>query len=50
LKRFPENGWPLFGLRESLVAQGKSTEAEAVGRRLEQAWRMADVKLTASRF
>jgi hypothetical protein len=50
LKRFPENGWSLFGLRQSLVAQGKTTEARAVGRRLTKAWRMADVKLNASRF
>jgi tetratricopeptide (TPR) repeat protein len=50
LKRFPENGWSLFGLRQSLVAQGKTTEARAVDRRLTKAWRMADVKLTGSRF
>jgi tetratricopeptide (TPR) repeat protein len=50
LKRFPENGWSLFGLRQSLVAQGKTGHAEEVRRRLEKAWRMADVKLTASRF
>jgi hypothetical protein len=50
LKRFPENGWSLFGLRQSLAAQGKSAEAEAVSRRLEKAWQMADVKLTGSRF
>jgi tetratricopeptide (TPR) repeat protein len=50
LKRFPENGWSLFGLRQSLTSQGKTAEADEVGRRLEKAWRMADVKLTASRF
>lgn len=50
LKRFPENGWSLFGLRQSLAAQGKSAEAQEVGRRLDKAWRMADVKLRASRF
>ncbi|MFN2567631.1 MAG: hypothetical protein ABR499_21765 [Gemmatimonadaceae bacterium] len=50
LKRFPENGWSLFGLRQSLVAQGKAAEAEEAARRLANAWRMADVKLGASRF
>jgi hypothetical protein len=50
LKRFPENGWSLFGLRQSLTAQGKSAEATDVGRRLDKAWGRADVKLTGSRF
>jgi tetratricopeptide (TPR) repeat protein len=50
LKRFPENGWSLFGLAAALKAQGKSTEAAAVDRRFSKAWSDADVKLTASRF
>jgi len=50
LKRFPENGWSLYGLRRSLVAQGKAAEAEDAARRFEKAWKMADVKLSASRF
>jgi tetratricopeptide (TPR) repeat protein len=50
LKRFPENGWSLFGLRQSLVAQGKTAEADEVGRRFDKAWRMADAKITASRY
>jgi tetratricopeptide (TPR) repeat protein len=50
LKRFPENGWSLYGLRQSLVAQGKTAEAADVAARLDMAWRMADVKLAASRF
>jgi tetratricopeptide (TPR) repeat protein len=50
LKRFPENGWSLFGLRRSLVAQGKTAEADDVARRLDKAWNKADVKLAASRF
>ena len=50
LKRFPENGWSLFGLRRSLVAQSKTAEADQVAQRLEKAWRMADVTLTGSRF
>jgi tetratricopeptide (TPR) repeat protein len=50
LKRFPENGWSLFGLSRSLAMQGRSQEAEAVKRRFERAWQHADVALTASRF
>jgi len=50
LKRFPENGWSLFGLAAALRAQGKSAEAAAVDQRFAKAWSAADVKLTASRF
>src|SRR5687767_12408518 len=50
LKRFPENGWSLFGLAAALRAQGKSAEAASVERRFARAWAGADVKLTASRF
>ncbi|HEY5627297.1 MAG TPA: hypothetical protein VIR79_05090, partial [Nitrospira sp.] len=50
LKRFPENGWALFGLLQSLKAQQKDAEADEVTRRFEQAWIHADVTLTASRF
>ena len=50
LKRFPENGWSLFGLAAALRAQGKTAQAEAVDRRFQRAWANADVTLTASRF
>jgi tetratricopeptide (TPR) repeat protein len=50
LKRFPENGWSLYGLAAALRAQGKSAEAAAVEKRFARAWSDADVKLTASRF
>jgi tetratricopeptide (TPR) repeat protein len=50
LKRFPENGWALFGLMQSLRAQGKTAEALAVDARFREAWKDADVTLTASRF
>ncbi|HKR08821.1 MAG TPA: hypothetical protein VJS39_06505 [Gemmatimonadaceae bacterium] len=50
LKRFPENGWSLYGLEAALRAQGKTTEAAAVQKRFAKAWANADVKLTASRF
>jgi len=50
LKRFPENGWSLYGLAAALKAQGKTAEASAVDQRFAKAWADADVKLTASRF
>ena len=50
LRRFPENGWSLFGLMASLRAQGRSAEADAVDQRFRRAWGRADVTLTASRF
>jgi tetratricopeptide (TPR) repeat protein len=50
LKRFPENGWSLFGLAAALRAQGKTAEADQVDRRFAKAWSAADVKLVASRF
>jgi tetratricopeptide (TPR) repeat protein len=50
LKRFPENGWSLYGLAAALRAQGKRPEAAAVEKRFAKAWSDADVRLTASRF
>jgi tetratricopeptide (TPR) repeat protein len=50
LKRFPENGWALFGLMQALRAQGNAAEALAVDQRFRRAWASADVTLTASRF
>ena len=50
LRRNPENGWSLFGLAQSLRAQGKSDEAGAVDERFRLAWARADVALTSSRF
>ncbi len=50
LDRFPENGWSLYGLHRSLLAQGRSKEAEAIEQRFTDAWRHADVELSASRF
>jgi tetratricopeptide (TPR) repeat protein len=50
LRRFPENGWSLFGLAQALRAQGKNTEADATETRFRQAWASTDVTLMASRF
>jgi len=50
LRRYPENGWALFGLAQSLKAQRKDAEADEITRRFEQVWTHADVTLAASRF
>jgi tetratricopeptide (TPR) repeat protein len=50
LKRFPENGWALFGLAQALHAQNKHEEAAEVDARFKKAWATADITLTASRF
>src|SRR5688500_8626158 len=50
LKKFPENGWALYGLAAALKAQGKTADAVEVEKRFATAWSGADVKLTASRF
>ncbi len=50
LRRNPGNGWSLFGLSQSLRAQGKTAEAAQVDESFKKAWAQADVTLTASRF
>ena len=42
------NGWSLFGLQESLAAQGKNSEARDVGSQYQAAWQDSDVILEAS--
>lgn len=50
LREFPENGWALFGLWQSLQAQGKTSEAIQVRDRFDRAWKRADVSLKSSVF
>jgi len=50
LRRNPGNGWSLFGLAQSLRAQGKADEAAQAEAQFRQAWSAADVTLAASRF
>jgi pimeloyl-ACP methyl ester carboxylesterase/tetratricopeptide (TPR) repeat protein len=50
LKRFRENGWSLFGLWQSLQAQGRADDARAVRARFDKAWQRSDVTLTSSRI
>ncbi|MBI4782177.1 MAG: hypothetical protein HY785_12770 [Oscillatoriophycideae cyanobacterium NC_groundwater_1537_Pr4_S-0.65um_50_18] len=45
LAKYPENGWSLYGLAQSLRAQGKLPEAQQIEARFEQAWRYADAPI-----
>ncbi len=38
LKEFPKNGWALFGLHQSLIAQGKVAEAQEIKKQFDEAW------------
>jgi hypothetical protein len=50
LRRNRENGWALYGLAQSLKAQGKDDAAASARARFEKAWARADVKISASRM
>ncbi|MFO0947462.1 MAG: hypothetical protein U1D30_16255 [Planctomycetota bacterium] len=49
LIKHPNNGWALFGLMQSLRAQGKAADAERVHAQFLEAWKHADIALTSSR-
>ena len=51
LKKFPNNGWSLSGLRASRIAQGRERDGEVgtLDTQFKQAWGRADVKLEAGR-
>jgi tetratricopeptide (TPR) repeat protein len=48
LRRNPSNGWALFGLAQALREQHQSAAASAVDAEFKDAWRQADVALSAS--
>ncbi|HKW13215.1 MAG TPA: hypothetical protein VJS69_01895 [Candidatus Krumholzibacteria bacterium] len=48
LKRYPNNGWSLNGLAESLRQQGKDKEATAVDAQFVNAWKRADITIKSS--
>lgn len=50
LVKYPENGWSLFGLAESLRAQDREPDADAAMARFRAAWSAGDAELHASRF
>jgi tetratricopeptide (TPR) repeat protein len=45
LEDHPNSGWSLGGLVDSLKAQGRFIDAQAVGARFEEAWPLADITL-----
>jgi tetratricopeptide (TPR) repeat protein len=49
LKKNPESGWSLFGLKQALEAQGKTDEAALVEARFRKAWQHADLTLQSAR-
>jgi tetratricopeptide (TPR) repeat protein len=50
LRKNPENGYSLYGLKVALEQQGKSADARVVANRFDRAWAGATHKLTSSRF
>jgi tetratricopeptide (TPR) repeat protein len=48
LRRYPANGWALYGLAQALAAQGQ--DAGTTRTQFARAWALSDVKLTASAF
>lgn len=46
VRRSPRNGRMLFGLMETLGAEGKTEDAESVKREFDAAWAKADIKLS----
>lgn len=49
LTTYPENGWALMGLYNSLAGQNKTEEARLVKKRFDIAWLYADIKISSSR-
>lgn len=50
LKKNPLNGWSLKGLMLTQEKLGKKAEAQAMGKKLADAFKNADVKINSSRF
>lgn len=50
LEKWRNNGWSLFGLLQTLRAQGRTREADEIQAQFDKEWSRADVTLTASRF
>jgi len=48
LRRWPDNGWSLYGLAASLEAQGKKDDAAKVKAKFTEVWKRADVKIPSS--
>jgi tetratricopeptide (TPR) repeat protein len=50
LRRWPDNGWSLHGLAQTLEQLGKKAEAATIKERFQEVWKRADVKIQSSCF
>jgi tetratricopeptide (TPR) repeat protein len=50
LEIYPDNGWALLGLEQSLRAQGKGAQAKAARLGFERIWSRADIEIEGSRL
>lgn len=50
LKDYPRNGWSMFGLVQSLKAQGKTEEAATAQSKFDLIWSKADIEIDSSRL
>ncbi len=50
LTKNPNNAYALYGLYQSMDAQGKTDQAQEFLARYEEAWADSDIKLTSSKF
>jgi tetratricopeptide (TPR) repeat protein len=50
LRRWPDNGWSLQGLAQTLEVLGKKDESMKVRQRFQEVWKRADVKIQSSCF
>lgn len=50
LKQYRKNGWSLYGLYQSLQAQGKKNEAMEVKKEFDKAFEKADINLKSVRY
>jgi len=49
LRRWPENGWSLYGLQQAVARQkGRAAEAREIGARFEKAWSSSTFPIAAS--
>lgn len=50
LEMHPNNGWSIYGLEQSLRAQGREAEAEEAAAWFRDAWSESDTLIRSSRF
>ncbi len=48
LKKYPNNGWSLYGLSKTLSILGKNDEATRIEQQFKDVWKNADMRITTS--